>query len=79
MAAGGELIEHDVLARDVRAILVRRLFDVVERPRYEGMIRDAPPVKARLREGRGVGFGRLGRGLGTPSSRDRRRQCSHVL
>ncbi len=43
-----ELIEHEVFTRHVRAVLVRRLFDVVEGARYERVVCDPAPVEARI-------------------------------
>jgi hypothetical protein len=44
VASRGELVEDQVFARHVRAILVGRFFDVVDGTRDEGVVGDAPPV-----------------------------------
>ena len=78
VAARRELVEDEVLAWNGRAILVRRLLDVVERARDEGGVRDAAPIEAWI--------GRAGGGGGRAPSARRgmrggaagHRHCSHV-
>src|SRR5215212_5957465 len=48
VTASGELVEYEVLAGDRRLVAVRRLLDVVQRPRHQHVIGDAPPIDVRV-------------------------------
>jgi len=47
MSARRELVEHQMLARDGMAQAIRRLFNLVDRPRGERVVRDTTPVEPR--------------------------------
>src|SRR6185503_20283076 len=45
VSASGELVEHQMLARNGCLVAIRGLLDVVERAGNQRVIRDAPPVE----------------------------------
>src|SRR5262245_11804359 len=45
MTARGKLVEHEMLARDGRATPVGVLFEIVQRARDQGVVRDATPIE----------------------------------
>jgi hypothetical protein len=65
VSARGELVEHDVFAWNARAILVRRLLDVIEGAGDKGVIGDEAPIKSTVRRGGGrLGFAGFARTAG---------------